>query len=275
MSRPARPCRDRRHTRLSVELLEERRILSVASFQDGVLPTSDYSGARDVSLFEAEASMNFGDETPLRADAEQGSTGFPIWSLIKWDLSGIPADSTINDVSITVNVTNTTAAPGFDLFAMRTPWIESEATWIGPTSTSTWEEPGVTDPADFDPTVLGTMTGTATGPLTVLLNSAGRAVVAGWLSDPASNYGFLLSNPANNNSLRFDSREATTPANRPKLSIDFTFNDVDPPTATLIDPLDNGPADQDDDEGEVRVGVRANDLNSIPRNAFLATVLIL
>ncbi|MCH8042774.1 MAG: tandem-95 repeat protein, partial [Planctomycetes bacterium] len=58
------------------------------------------------------------------------------------------------------------------------------------------------------------------------------------------------------NSVRFDSREATTAANRPKLSIDFTFNDVDPPTATLLDPLDNGPADENATAGEVRVGLR-------------------
>ncbi len=179
----------------------------------------------------AEEDVNFGDATTLRADAEQGSTGEPVWSLIKWDLSGIPTGATINDVSIVVNVTNTTAAPGFDLFAMRIGWVESEATWIGPTANSTWEEPGVTDPSDFNPTVLGTMIGAATGPLTVLLNSAGRAVVAGWLADPASNHGLLISNPANSNSLRFDSREATTAANRPRLSIDFTFNDVDPPTS--------------------------------------------
>jgi hypothetical protein len=243
-------------TRLSVEPLEDRRLLAVMSFQDGVLPSADYAGTRDVSLYGASEAMNFGDETPLRADAEQGSTGFPVWSLMKWDLSGIPEGATINDVSITVNVTNTSAAPGFNLLAMRTGWIEDQATWIGPTTDSTWEEPGVTDPSDFDPTVLGTMTGTATGPLSVLLNSAGRAVVAGWLADPASNHGLLIANPANENSLRFDSREGTTPANRPKLSIDFTFNDVDPPTAMLVDPLDNGPADEDPDTGEVRVGVR-------------------
>ena len=76
--------------------------------------------------------------------------------------------------------------------------------------------------------------------------------MAGWLSDPSSNHGLLLSNPDNDNSLRFDSREGTTPANRPKLSIDFTFDDVDPPTATLVDPLDNGPADEDSDVGEER-----------------------
>jgi len=168
MSCPNRHRRETHHTRLSVESLEDRRLLTVASFQDGVFPTPDYDGTRDVPLFSAEENVNFGDEVTLRADAEQGSTGFPVWSLMKWDLSGIPTDSTINDVSIVVNVTNTTVARGFDLFAMRTGWIESEATWIGPTANSTWEEPGVTDPADFDPTVLGTMIGTSTGPLTVI-----------------------------------------------------------------------------------------------------------
>ncbi|MCH8047402.1 MAG: hypothetical protein IID44_27195, partial [Planctomycetes bacterium] len=101
---------DTRHTRLAVEPLEDRRLLAVMSFQDGVLPTPDYAGTRDVPLFGAEEDVNFGDEVTLRADAEQGSTGFPIWSLVKWDLSGIPATATINDVSITVNVSNTTVA---------------------------------------------------------------------------------------------------------------------------------------------------------------------
>ncbi len=51
------------------------------SFQDGVLPTPDYNGTRDVPLFRAEEGVNFGDEAILRADAEQGSTGEPVWSL--------------------------------------------------------------------------------------------------------------------------------------------------------------------------------------------------
>ncbi len=59
-----------RPTRLAVEPLESRRLLSVASFQDGVLPTPDYDGTRDVPLFGAEENVNFGATTPLRADAE-------------------------------------------------------------------------------------------------------------------------------------------------------------------------------------------------------------
>ena len=75
-SRSQRP--DDRRKRLAVEPLEDRRMLAVMSFQDGVLPTPDYAGTRDVPLFGAEDNVNFGDEVILRADAEQGSTGEPV-----------------------------------------------------------------------------------------------------------------------------------------------------------------------------------------------------
>ncbi|MCH8045274.1 MAG: hypothetical protein IID44_16305, partial [Planctomycetes bacterium] len=61
---------DDRRKRLAVEPLEDRRLLALMSFQDGVLPTPDYNGTRDVPLFRAEEGVNFGDEAILRADAE-------------------------------------------------------------------------------------------------------------------------------------------------------------------------------------------------------------
>ena len=242
--------------RLRFEQLEDRRLLTVASFQDGVFPTVDYDGTRDAPIFGAQADVNFGGDDIIRADSEQSSTGFPVWSLMKWDLSSIPAGATLNDVMLTVNVTNTTAAPGFDLFQVLTPWEESGVTWNNTTAVATWEEPGAMDPEDLDPTVLGTLLGTTTGGLTIALGTDGEDVVQQWISNPATNHGLMMANPANDNSLRFDSREGITPANRPMLSVDFTFEDLDPPIATLVDPLDGGPADEDADDDEVRVGVR-------------------
>ena len=242
--------------RLGFEHLEDRRLLTVTSFQDGVFPTVDYDGTRDAPIFGAQDDVNFGGEDTLRADFLQSSTGLPVWSLMKWELSSIPADATLNDVTLTVNVTNTTIAPGFDLFQVLTPWEESGVTWNNSTAVATWEEPGVSDPEDVDSTVLGTLLGTATGQLTIALNADGKDIVQQWINDPTSNHGLLMSNPANSNSLRFDSREAITPTNRPKLEVDFTFFDVDPPTVTLVEPLDGGADDQDPDENEVRVGLR-------------------
>ncbi|MCH8044584.1 MAG: tandem-95 repeat protein [Planctomycetes bacterium] len=248
--------RDSRHSRLALEPLEDRRLLAVASFQDGVFPSADYSGTRDAPIFASDADVNFGDAVTLRADAEQSSTGEPVWSLIKWDLSSIPAGATVDEVSLSVNVTNITAAPGFHLFEVKTPWLESEVTWNGPDADGTWEDPGLGNPIDAGDVILGTLPGTALGPLTISLTVEGLDLVQRWVNDPSTNHGFLLANADNTNSERFDSREGDAPEDRPKLSIDFDFVDVDPPVATLTFPEDNGPDDRDDDLGEVRVGLR-------------------
>ena len=153
MSRLTRLRRDFRHSRLAIEPLEDRRLLAVSSFQDGVFPTPEYDGARDAPIFASDADVNFGDAVTLRADAEQSSTGQPVWSLIKWDLSSIPPGATVDEVSLTVNVTNTPAAPGFHLFEVKTPWLESEVTWNGPDATGTWEDPGLSNLIDVGDTI--------------------------------------------------------------------------------------------------------------------------
>jgi hypothetical protein len=247
---------DDRRRSLVIEPLEYRRLLAVASFQDGVLPSPDYDGTRDAPIFGSDADVNFGDEVTLRADAEQSSTGEPAWTLIKWDLSSIPVGATVDEVSLTVNITNTTAEPGYHLFEVKTPWLESEVTWNGPTTDSTWEDPGLTNPVDAGEVILGTLPGTALGPLTISLTPEGLDLVQRWVNDPGSNHGFLLANAENDNSVRFDSREGDVQEDRPKLSIEFDFVDVEPPSAVLTFPEDNGPADQDDDPGEVRVRPR-------------------
>jgi VCBS repeat-containing protein len=249
--------RDQRVRRLGVERLEDRRLLSVTSFQDGVFPSTLYDGTRDVSIFASDADTNFGDEAILRADAEQSSSpGSSVWSLISFDLSDIPAAATVNSVSLSVNITNTTAEPGFHLFELKTPWVESQATWIGPSEGTTWEEPGATDPSDAGTTILGTLPGIATGPLEVSLNGDGVALVQSWIENAETNHGFILANADNDNSMRFDSREGTTAANRPRLTVDFQFDDGEAPTATIITPQDNGPEDENPASGEVRIGLR-------------------
>ncbi len=59
--------------------------------------------------------------------------------------------------------------------------------------------------------------------LTITLNAAGIAVVQKWVNNPATNFGFTIQNYANSDAFVFDSREASTAGNRPKLTIGYTL----------------------------------------------------
>ncbi len=43
------------------------------------------------------------------------------------------------------------------------------------------------------------------------------------MNNPAANFGFAIQNYNNSNAVVFDSREATTVANRPKLTVGYTL----------------------------------------------------
>jgi hypothetical protein len=77
---------------------------------------------------------------------------------------------------------------------------------------------------------LGTVTATATGIRTVVLNAAGLAVVQGCVNNPATNFGFILQDYANTtkDDLVFSSKESTVAANRPQLKLVYNPPSVAP-----------------------------------------------
>jgi hypothetical protein len=84
-----------------------------------------------------------------------------------------------------------------------------------------WQIAGAQGSLDRGTTVLGTLKATKLGTATVTLNTAGIAVVQSWVNDSTINHGFIIQNylDANADSLQFTSREGSTAAQRPKLTI--------------------------------------------------------
>ena len=96
------------------------------------------------------------------------------------------------------------------------------ATWNRLSATSTWAKAGAQGANDRGSTVLGTVTAPTIAKVTITLNAAGIAVVQNWINSPASNFGFTIQNYANSKAFAFSSSEASTAANRPKLSVTYT-----------------------------------------------------
>ena len=165
-------------------------------------------------------------------------------ALLKWDLSDLPDDATVDAASITLNVT---AASGnvYYLYDMIRTWVEgtnttgasssSSANWNTYNGTTSWGTIGARNTtSDRNNSNLWDATNTsynATGSKTVPLNSSGVAVLNGWLDTPGSNYGVTIQRyDVGDDALIFSSSEAATQANRPKLNIHYCV----PPTGPTI-----------------------------------------
>lgn len=209
--------------------VESNRSLAanLASFQDGVAPAG-YDGTRDTWLNENNASQINGTANAIDIDGEDPLENL---GLIRWDLSSITAGNTVASAAITVNVSNGSNTP-YEIFAALKNWTEAAANWNVAAPGQNWQTPGARGAADRGTTELGAVSG-GTGVRTFILNAAGVAQIQQWINNPATNFGFIISDDGNTDGIVFGSREATNANNRPRLSLSFNPpapNDITPPT---------------------------------------------
>ena len=161
-------------------------------------------------------------------------------ALIRFDVSAVPVGAVISAVSLTMTVDR---APRFQpdtpvrLHRVTAAWGEGLSSSFGGTGSvsqlddANWYErrnPGVmwTNPGgDFVPTASATkLVGSATGQYAWDSTAALIADVAFWVSNPASNFGWILLNDESNigTTRKFSSRQASNPALWPQLAISFS-----------------------------------------------------
>jgi len=99
---------------------------TVIHFQDGSYPWTSYRGTRDTYNYE-QFPKNYGSADPLRVDGNDGSNR-ELYALLKWDVTSIPAGSTVLSARIGMLVTNPSAAQ-YNLYKMEQDWNEMTATW--------------------------------------------------------------------------------------------------------------------------------------------------
>lgn len=202
------------------------------SFQRGVSPASTYAGVSDTWLQESTPSTNAGADPLLRMDRDYpGGSGQSVNALLRFDLAAIPVGATVRSVQLSLHVTNRTGGEGFFLYTAGRSWSESQATWARATSTTTWSTPGARGATDRGSSVLGTLLPTVTGAYSVTLGAEGIAAVQAWVNTPASNRGFVVDADTNMDGLDFASSEATTAAQRPRLTVTYS-----PPPVGFVHP---------------------------------------
>ncbi|MDA0657448.1 MAG: DNRLRE domain-containing protein [Planctomycetota bacterium] len=208
----------KRHTQRtfaqSIESLESRVVMAVATFQDGL---GAYAGTQDTILFSTNPDVNFGSETGISVDQQdvngvrQGLLRFD--GIIGAGVTQIPVGSQINSATLTVSVFNdSNTAMQMSMYRMRSNWSAATATWnsfgsIGGIQASQGEVEGLPPDAILFDSSVGTKTFDVT---TSLKHWAAGETNLGWLFESASTNGW-----------DFNSSEAD-PSNRPRLTVDFT-----------------------------------------------------
>jgi hypothetical protein len=193
----------------------------------------------------ADASIYLDDAGMLANGAGAGlfagNNGFgePRRCMIRFDLSSIPAGSTVTAATLTLHLSMTQpGSPTMEIRRCLTSWNEGpsvalggggagapaqagDSTWLHTFyNTQFWQTAG----GDFAASPSATM---VVGDVLTFYSASSAGLVAdvqGWLTSPAANFGwFILGDEANfATAKRFDSREATNASFRPVLQVTFT-----------------------------------------------------
>lgn len=219
-----------------------------------------FAPKHDTSMYSEDGSLSNGIGEYLFTGYTR--TGDERRALISFDVSTIPAGSTITAVDLTLHISQSAPATApATVFAHRVlgVWGEGasdagtpggggvlaaigDATWTMRAVPGTaWTTAG----GDFDPTSSASGTAGDPGFFTIATTPGLVSDVQGWLDGTMTNAGWILVAPSiGANARRFDSRENLTAANRPALTVTFT-----PPTLSCPADLANSNGDPTPDGG--------------------------
>ncbi len=154
------------------------------TLQDGAM---GYTGTQDAHISQWQPTTNYGGNVTLLA--RQGHVRS---MLVRFDVSSIPAGATIHQATLSLYALSRSNAGNLtiDLYEVKRPWAEGQATWELARTGQPWAQPGCSQPgADLAATPTSSQLVNA---VDTWFNWEVTDLVQLWLANPASNRGMIL-----------------------------------------------------------------------------------
>ncbi len=168
--------------------------------------TTSFTAVEDSFISETDPTHNFGSDTALLADGDDGFGG-ELATIIKWDVSSIPSNAIVTAASIKLNLFDSSGGP-YNIIRQNTAWSEGTVNWSHLSGSAL---------------VRGIIPAFSLGQVTIPLNEHGINLVQGWLDGGFVNNGITIRTAGTTNGIDMDSRESG--GFSPTLEVTYTSED--------------------------------------------------
>lgn len=189
----------------------------------------------DTMIINVTPTTNYGTNAILAIGDPSGAANAAYRTLVKFDLSSIPANARILSAALELNEYSASDTAGVgswaaNVYGVLKNWVESQATWNNYSTGNAWAVAGL---GAGDVTVVLdsiTLDGTAAAGF-VTWNGSGIAdAVQAWVDGSVSNYGFAIIAPSAEiqgaaplAANLFRSNDYGTAGDRPKLTVTYSM----------------------------------------------------
>ena len=189
--------------------------------------TVQTTGVNDTYMASIDPTVNYGTDNGWAAGEDNTQVDQVSRALLKFDISSIPAGSTINSAILTLTYRSDLSSNARTLSVYRSlrAWIDTQATWNVYTTGNNWTSAGANDTTnDREATDIGNVTQPASPTLDTTVDitltaSKIQEMIAG---GSFTNNGFVLRvDTETNDYISYHSTDGTTEAFRHKLVVTY------------------------------------------------------
>jgi RHS repeat-associated protein len=181
----------------------------------------------DTHIYSSSKTANFGTAVEMGVGEDNNANNRIARSLIKFDLSSIPANATITSATLSLWTSSDLSSNSrmVQVYRLKTAFNETQATWNIAATGINWQTAGASGGNDRESTAIGSTTIIADESLNIeKLIVLTPAKIQEMVSGAFTNRGFIIvANTESNDRFNYKTSDSTNSVQRPKLVIQYVL----------------------------------------------------